>query len=356
MTSLLVLLACVAVPAVVCFVLRSVFLGSARHDQRVQLRRLARFRRATSLASAVLLLCAAVGGGLTTNLSLFPDHTIAAAWFFSNLCVATAWVTIAVCQRTAEEAAAMSALETMGRAVQTVFLWFVVTGMAVALSAGLEPALPMASPVSASLGSLLCVAATVVFGPWLVMLLGVWRVFPRTIVVGGVEWRLAELPAPNPFLTHVAAMPWLRTVLVTEGLFRRVPEHLWRTLVAYEVGQTRASRTERWRKWAVSVPLSALVFAAAGWAANGEPKKTVVAVSLAVAFTLVASWFANRQGESTLAMDPRGPSPQDLAVALKELPPSYGQAMPRTSHRPLGAALYDRLFALGHDPGPRRQG
>jgi len=44
---------------------------------------------------------------------------------------------------------------------------------------------------------------------------------------------------------------------------------------------------------------------------------------------------------------------QELAQTLRSLPPCLGQALPRTSHNPLGAALYDRLFALGHDPGRR---
>ena len=68
-----------------------------------------------------------------------------------------------------------------------------------------------------------------------------------------------------------------------------------------------------------------------------------------------ASWFANRQPSSTLALGAEGPSMQELAQTLRSLQPCLGQALPRTSHKPLGSALYDRLFALGHDPGRRPQ-
>jgi hypothetical protein len=99
--------------------------------------------------------------------------------------------------------------------------------------------------------------------------------------------------------------------------------------------------------------LSVIVFVSAGAIGADNPQKLVAAMVLAVFFTGAASWFANRQPSSRLGLGADGPSMQELAQTLRSLPPCLGQALPRTSHKPLGSALYDRLFALGHDPGPR---
>jgi hypothetical protein len=148
-------------------------------------------------------------------------------------------------------------------------------------------------------------------------------------------------------------MPWLHTVLVSDGLFNRVPERYWRTLVRYEVGGSLSSRLERAVRWAVAIPMSAIVFIGAGSVGADNPRKLVAAIVLAVFFTAAASWVANRRPSSKLTLDADGPSMQELAQTLRSLPPCLGQALPRTSHKPLGSALYDRLFALGHDPGRR---
>jgi hypothetical protein len=93
---------------------------------------------------------------------------------------------------------------------------------------------------------------------------------------------------------------------------------------------------------------------AAALSAN-DPAMRVAATALAVLFTSTVAWLANRQPSSTLQFDSDGPSMQELAQTLRSLPPCLGQALPRTSCNPLGSALYDRLFALGHDPGRRPQ-
>ena len=99
--------------------------------------------------------------------------------------------------------------------------------------------------------------------------------------------------------------------------------------------------------------MSLIVFISAGAAGADDPRKLVAAMVLAVFFTAAASWFANRQPASKLTLAGEGPSMQELAQTLRSLPPCLGQALPRTAHHPLGPALYDRLFALGHDPGRR---
>jgi len=352
MTSLLVLAACIVVPSMICRALKLLLIPKMPRDPAAKGRVLGRFRRATLAFGLVTLVSAAVAGALATDPDLLPQWPTVAAWFFSSLCATTFWVAVALSQRTPEEVEAMSSWESFGRAVQTPALWVASTGISVALAAGVARALPVAPAVNAMTCAVLCVIGVIVFSPWLLMILGIWRVF-GTIEVDGVAWRLAHLPAANPFLTHVAALPWLRTVLVSDGLLKRVPEQHWRTLVLFEVSEATVSRLDRAQRWVVSIPLSVLVFVAAGVVGADDPKKLVAGLSLAVAFTLGATWLANRQPDSSLSVDRSGPSLQDLAQTLRHLPPSHEQAMPRTSHKVLGPALYDRLFALGHDPGPR---
>lgn len=353
MRSLLVLAGCIVVPWMSCRVLKLLLTRRMPSDSVAQSRRLARFRRVTLVFGLAVLVAASVVGALVSEPDLLPSWPTASAWLFSSLCATTFWVAMALSQRTAEELEAMPAWEAFGRAVQTVALWVVSTGVAVALARGVGPSLPFPAAVDALIASLVCVFGVVVLSPVLLMTFGIWRVFGARMEVDGVVWRLAHLPATTPFLTHVAAIPWLRTVLLSDGLLKRVPERHWRTLVLFEVTEATALRLDRAQRWVVSVPLSMLVFVAAGVAGADDPRKLVAGVSLAVAFTIGATWVANRQPASSVSMDRSGPSLQDLAQTLRSLPSTHEQAMPRTSHKALGPALYDRLFALGHDPGPR---
>jgi amino acid transporter len=123
--------------------------------------------------------------------------------------------------------------------------------------------------------------------------------------------------------------------------------------VQYEIGGSSSAGLGGWSRWAAATSLSAIVFVAAGAVGADDPRKLVAASTLAVFFTATAAWLANRRPASIAAFSAGGPSMQELAQSLRSLPPYLGQALPRTSRMPLGAAIYDRLFALGHDPGRR---
>jgi hypothetical protein len=353
MTSLLVLTACAFIPWIVCATLRALLTVGESAPPATRDRALGHFRRATLFGALLVLPAAAVAGALLVDPSLSTRWPTAGSLFFATVSAVTAWVSLALTRRTSEEAAAMSHLETAGRAVQMSAAPVLATGLSLLALAGVEALLPFGPIVGAVAAALLGVAAVIVVSPWLVMKLGLWPTFPQRIQADGVSWRVAHLPAPTPFLTHTAAMPWLRTVLVSDGLFNRAPERHWQTLVRYEVGGSLGSRPERAARWAVAIPMSAIVFIAAAAVGADNPRKLVAAMVLAVFFTAAASWLANRKPSSKLALDAEGPSMQELAQTLRSLPPCLGQALPRTSHTPLGSALYDRLFALGHDPGRR---
>lgn len=353
MSSLLVLAACALLPWIVCAALRAVFPVDGPAPAATRERALVHYRRACLFASVVGLPASAVAGALVADPALSTRLPTTGAWFFASATMMTAWVAIALARRTPEETDAMSHLETAGRAVQMSVMPIFATGLALLARVAAEALHSFGTVAQAITAALLSVAAVIVVSPWLVMKLGIWPLFPKPIEVERRSWRLAHLPAPTPFLTHTAALPWLRTALVSDGLFHRAPERHWQTLVQYEAGGTLSSRPERALRWAVAIPLSVILFVAAGAIGADEPRKLVAATALAVFFTATASWIANRRPSSTLALDSEGPSMQELAQSLRSLPPCLGQALPRTSRRPLGPALYDRLYALGHDPGRR---
>ena len=353
MISLVVLLVCATCPWALCFALRAFTLEGAPSHAETSDRALARFRRAALYSAVVALPASAMVGALLVDPSLTARSPVAGSWFFSSLCGVTTWVNVSLAQRGPDEAAAMSHLETAGRALQMSAVPSIAVGLSL-LSFAAAPALLPAMPAAAALlAALASVASVLVISPWLTMAMGLWKVFPTPFEANGESWRLAHLPAPTPFLTHVAALPWLRSVLISDGLFNRAPDRHWQALVQYEIAGALRSRADRAARWAVAIPLSVIVFVAAQADGASDPRKLVAATVLAVLFTATASWFANREPVSKVALDPNGPSMQELAQTLRSLPPYQGQAFPRTAHKPLGAALYNRLFALGHDPGPR---
>jgi len=351
MISLATLAVCAALPWFLCQALRS-WLGVDGTAPAAERER-ERCQRLTLLGGVIGLPAAAVAGALFVDPSLSTRWPAAGAWVFAGMCATTAWSSLSLAERSREEAAAMSVVEVVGRVVQMVTVPAIAVALSLLAGAAIEAMVPMVAPARAVLAALLSVGALVVVSPWLAMQLGLWRLLPFRLESAGTSWRVAHLPAPNPFLTHAAALPWLHTVLVTDGLLKRAPDSHWRSLVRYEIGGSEQSKSERTARWLVAVVLSSVLFVAASAVGASDPRKLVAATVLAVVFTGASSWFANRQPASTLTLDTDGPSMQELAQTLRSLPPIEGQALPRTSHRPVGGALYDRLFALGHDPGPR---
>jgi hypothetical protein len=353
MSALVTLAVCALGPWVACKALAGWFALGQTRSLAARERALARCRRVVLRAGVVALPLSAIAGALLVDPVLATRWPTAGAWFFASLCATTSWVGVALAQRTPDERSAMSTLETIGRVVQMCSVPTLGVGLSLLAFTTVEALVPMVPAARAIVSALASFAAVVVVSPWLAIRLGLWRRLPIDVAADGRRWQVAHLPAPSPFLTHAAALPWLRTVFVTDGLFRFAPQPHWRTLVQYEIGGAGHGRAERAARWSIAVPLSLVVFIAADAVGRHDPHKLVAGTVLGVVFAAVATWFANRQPSSipTIAFD--DPSMQELAQTLRSLGPRYGQALPRTAHRPLGAALYDRLFALGHDPGPR---
>jgi hypothetical protein len=355
MKSLAILAACMMLPWALCTALAPSQVALGAEPAAARDRRTNRFRRHSLLAGAALVVASALAGACWVDPALSVRSPTAGAWFFSSLCAVAASASLALGRRTPEEAIAMPPLQMIGQTVQMAFVPILAVGLSLAVAQAVRRWLP-AGPVTCALSSaLLSVAAVLVVSPWLAMKLGIWQRLPRTIDAAGARWRLVHLPGPAPFFVHAAALPWLRAVLVSEGLFHSAPVDQWQALLQYEAGGASSRQPEHAMRWTLAIALCTAAFVIAFGIGARNGRELVAATVLAVCFTLATGWLANRQPASRLVLDASGPSMRELAQTLRSLPPSHRQALPRTSHRPVGSALYDRLFALGHDPGPRPQ-
>ena len=184
MSSLLVLAGCALLPWVICAALRAWFPVRRSAPEAIRERALLQYRRTCLFFSVIALPAAAVAGALAAEPALSTRLPTIGAWFFGSVSMTTAWVAIALAQRTPEEASAMSQLETAGRAVQMSTMPILATGLALLVRFAAQR-LDSSGGMAEAIGvALLSVAAVIVVSPWLMMKLGVWPVFPKPIEVG----------------------------------------------------------------------------------------------------------------------------------------------------------------------------
>ncbi len=344
MKSLLVLLLSILIPWLTCGILKRLSVGSSADEPWAQERALARYRPLLFgflLGEAAL---SAVTGACYAESSFLPNWPVLGAWFFSSLSLLLTIVSFSLLGRTNDEAREMPEWEAVRRAIRLCALPVSATLLCVLL---MELLGPLAGPF--------CVAAIVLVSPRLLVATGAWRTLSRQLHFRGRDWRIVHLPLPNPLLVHVAAVPWLGMIAASDGLLRRLQEPEWSSLARYELSPESGPAWPRIARWASVLVGASCVFCAAGLLTD-KPRALVATTSLAVLLSLAAIWRANRQSSAragVLPSNPDAPSAEELARALRALPPLRGQAFPRTSHRPLDTKLYDRLFALGYDPGPR---
>jgi hypothetical protein len=255
MTALTTLAACAVVPWLGSRAVRAWF-GVGRSASVAQGERaLERSQRVSLLGGIVVIPAAAVAGALFVDPMVGTRWPTAGSWLFATICATTAWSSLAIARRSADEADSMPTLEVIGRVVEMVTVPAVGVALSLLAVTFVDRTVPAFGPVHAVLAALLSFGALVVVSPWLAMQLGLWRLLPFRIQSGGVSWRVAHLPVPSPFLTHAAALPWLRTVLVTDGLFQRAPALRWRSLVRYEIGGSPQSQSERVARWLLALTL-----------------------------------------------------------------------------------------------------
>lgn len=349
MSSLVVLGACAIVPWTVCRALGGLLIDPSIESSWARRRALGRYRRATLTLSIGGLVGASVAGALCADLPAFP---IAGAWFLSSLSLVVAAISFSLCLTRALPGAPPF-WEVVRRAIRLCAVVFLPAGLCLAAWVVLERWLPLAAPWRAVVAALAGVGIVAAVNPYLLVLGGVWSSLGRRLETQDRSWRLIQLPIPDPTVTHAAAIPWIRTVLVSDAMAEQIKDE--EALVRYEVW-TRPPTGRSSVRWFVAVFASALGFVLAGALGSRGADALVAGKSVATCAAIGWTWWANRQPSTrnaTLRIGADGPSLQELASALKRLRLPAGQVFPTTSHQPLDRALYDRLFALGHDPGPR---
>ena len=349
MSSLVVLVACAIVPWIVCRALGGLLIDPSIESFWTRRRALGRYRRTTLVLSVGALVGASVAGALCADVPALP---LVGAWFLSSLSLVIAAIGFSLC-RTSTLPEAPPFWEVVRRTIRLCAVVFLPAGLCLAAWVAFERWLPVAAPARAVIAALACVWVVAAANPTLLVLGGVWSSLDRRLEAQNRSWRLIRLPTPDPTVAHAAAIPWIQAVLVSDAMATQIADE--EALVRYEAW-TRPPSGHSTFRWLVALGGSALGFALAGALGWGNPNALVAGMSVATYAAIGWIWWANRQASTrnaTLRIAADGPSLQELAFALRRLRLPTGQVFPTTSHQPLDRALYDRLFALGHDPGPR---
>ena len=349
MSSLLVLVGCAVIPWTVCRTLGGLLIDPSIESSWARRRALERYRRVTLTLSVSGLVGASVAGSLCADVSELP---VAGAWFLSSLSLVVAAISFSLC-RTRALPEAPPFWEVVRRTIRLCAVAFLPAGLCLAAWVVLERWVPLSAPGPTVVAALACVWIVAAVNPCLIVLGGVWSSLDRRLETQNKSWRLTQLPIPDPTVTHAAAIPWIRTVLVSDAMAEQIEDD--EALVRYEVW-TRPHTGRSNVRWFAAMFASALGFVLAGAIGWRNANALVAGMSVATYATIGWTWWANRQPSdrnATLRIGSDGPSLQELASALRRLRLPAGQVFPTTSHQPLDRALYDRLFALGHDPGPR---
>ena len=161
--------------------------------------------------------------------------------------------------------------------------------------------------------------------------------------------RLVSITTVDRSLVHLAFIPWLRLLFVTESAHNRLDRNALGALIDYECF---TQRRQPLRRWALASVAIGILFGGASLLSN--PLLRTTALIGAAMLSLFIGWRANRV---TLSQAQIGQlmlklTPGDLAAALHSLQAERGQWITPTSHHPIAPQLYARLVALGHDPGP----
>jgi Zn-dependent protease with chaperone function len=164
------------------------------------------------------------------------------------------------------------------------------------------------------------------------------------------------LPTGATRFANAAAIPWARTMIVTDRIVALLSTEELRAVLAHEAGHL----SEGWRVIALRLgAVLTLVFVLTtgvqiGGALheNGDLVAMTVAIAVALPMVIALRRLARRMEERADAQARRSVGPEALADALTKI--HEDARMPVvTGARRVHPDLYDRLTACGRDPGPR---
>ncbi len=168
-------------------------------------------------------------------------------------------------------------------------------------------------------------------------------------------WLVLRLPTRGARFANAAALPWVRTMIVTDSAVELLSPEQLRAVLAHEAGHL----SERPVVAVARVGAATLVFFTLTAGVRIATAMGGVAYSMLTGGILVAAVLfvttlrlARRMEERADARAHETVGAVPLAEALRRLH-AYAQAPFVTGRRRVHPDLYDRLVALGIDPGPR---
>lgn len=367
MTALAVLLLSALVPQVLCRWAKGRVIDLQHADKAAEHRlRAPRRRLALSLAIGQLLL-SWVAGCLAVDATVAPQWRAIAAIGFGSLCMTLAFTSCASVHPYGL-GTPLPFWETVRRSVRwsgvfvaPIFVSYPLSHLFLGswLFEGADPRLAWAVT---SVVAVVCVAYVGV------MFAQVTRAFDAApergqaaanavaTAQGKPPFVVLTIPSVQRVAFHVGALPWVRSLLITETVLERLERDELHSLIAYEC---YAKSDAPWRRafyWLIGVSASVALFFLCLAYLFDRPHVFAAAWGLASFATTWLLWQANRQataGRSRFTFATlRELHPSSFARALRRMQPHYRQLLPFTSRQPLRPELYDRLAALGHDPGP----
>ncbi len=367
MTALAVLLLSAIVPQVICRWAKGRVIKQQHADKAAEHRlRAPRRRLALSLSIAQLLL-AWVAGCLALDSTFAPRFPGAAAIAFGSLCMTLAFTSCATVHPYGL-GTPLPFWETLRRSVRWsgVFVAPIFVSYALAhllldswLLESTDPRLRWA------LASLVAVACVAYVGVMFAQLVRAFHPAPHRAqeaanavasAQGERPFVVLTIPSVQRIAFHVGALPWVRSLLVTETVLERLERDELHSVIAYECYSRSDSSGRRTLYWLTGISASAALFFLCLAYGFERPQVFAATWGLATFATTWLLWQANRQataGRSRFTFATlRELHPQSFAHALRRMQPHHRQVLPFTSRQPLRPELYDRLTALGHDPGP----
>ena len=329
-------------------------------------RRLAPFRRGAFIAGIGQLQLAWMLGATALGPELVASRSSLAAIAFGLLCATVAFCAGGVARRIEEpEDARATALGTIALRLRLVPFF-----VGPVIVAALATRLPLTEGARVAWGwvavAAICVVLGVAYGGLFLSLLtravvparDEVRALAREVAAReGVAPVLAlRLPTPGTRFANAAALPWARTLIVTDHAASILDRDALHAVLAHEAGHLSEGPKVMLARLGAG---SALLFVAivgpdvaltlpghAGWA--------VLAAGLLAAILglLAVRRIARRMEQRADARAAETAGADHLARALRALH-ANGQMPMVTGRRRVHPDLYDRLIALGEEPGPR---
>ncbi|MCC6873626.1 MAG: M48 family metalloprotease [Sandaracinaceae bacterium] len=348
--------------------LRLVLLGSLPADPAERAQRLFPLRQASFLVGLAQIQLAWTAGATALGPGLLAERSSLVEGAFGALCALTAFVAGGIARRA--EAPADDRPSARSAAILRLRITPLFAGPLIAAMAALE--LPLASWTGAAwtirwewvvVAFAICAAGTAYAGLALAVLTTALR--PATAQVRRLARAVAEkertslwlvLRLPSTHFANAAALPWARTMIVSDALVAMLTEDELRAVLAHEAGHlSERPYVALGRLGAASLAIFALAVLAPLALTTEDPVASPLAIAstaLALVALLGVRRLARRMEERADARAREAAGAAPLASALAKL--HAKMAMPMvTGARRVHPDLYDRLAACGHDLGPR---